>query len=741
MLKSWKTLIKFDIINIMLIKRKDKKMESIIEDLAIKLNLQTKQINEVLNMLAEGATIPFIARYRKEKTGNLNEDQIREIEEQYKYQQNLLERKEDVIRLIDEKGLLTDEIKESIMRATKLTEVEDVYRPFKEKKKTKASEALKNGLEPLAKMIMSFKVTGTLEELAKKFINENVKDEKTALEGAGYIIAEWISDNASYRKWIRTHTFKEGTITSKIKKNTVDEKKTYEMYYDFTDYIKSIKHYRVLALNRGEKEKILTISIDFNLEEIISYLEKKLIKDNSSIVVDLVKDSIKDSLKRLILPSIEREIRNELTERAEKLAIETFGINLEHLLLTRPLKGMVVLGFDPGYVNGCKLAVVDKNGKYLDSTVIKPFLNGSNQEKYIAQSKIIVKNLIEKYHVDIISIGNGTASRESEKFCAELISEYKLPCQYTITSEAGASIYSASPLAIAEFPDLAVEKRSAVSIGRRIQDPLSELVKIDPKSIGVGEYQYDVNQHTLSDTLDFVTSKVVNEVGVNINTASKSILKYVSGLTKKAIDTLYDYKEENKIKNREEIKKIKGITPKAYEQSIGFLRITDGDNLLDKTGIHPESYDITNNLLLKLNLDLKDINTDEFKNVLQKQNVSELANVLNTDTFTLSDIIKELLAPGLDPRDTLEAPILKTDILHIEDLKIGMELQGTVRNVASFGAFIDIGLHDDGLVHISKMSKSFVKNPNDICNVGDIVTCYVDNIDLDKQKVGLSLIK
>ncbi|MGM9834848.1 MAG: Tex family protein [Bacilli bacterium] len=716
-------------------------MQEVINILVSTLNISENQINEVLKMLEEGATIPFIARYRKDKTGNLNEDEIRAIEEQYKHQKNLLERKEDVIRLIDEKGLLTDEIKESILKCTKLTEIEDIYRPYKEKKKTKASEAINNGLEPLAKMIMAFPTTGNLESMASKFLTEKVPTTDVALEGAGYIIAEWISDNANYRKWIRTNVFINGNITSKIKKNAEDPNKVYEMYYDFSDRIKYIKHYRVLALNRGENEKVLSVSIDMNKEEIESYLESKLIKNKDSFVVDLVKNSIKDSLKRLILPSIEREIRSELTEESETKAIETFSTNLEHLLLTRPIKGMVVLGFDPGYVNGCKLAVVDENGKYLDSTVIKPFLNGTKQDEYIAASKLIVKNLIEKYNVDIISIGNGTASRESEKFCAEMINEYNLKCKYIITSEAGASVYSASKIAIEEFPDLAVEKRSAVSIGRRIQDPLSELVKIDPKSIGVGEYQYDVNQKSLGEALDFTTSKVVNEVGVNVNTASKSILKYVSGLTKSVIENIYKYKENKKITTREELKKIKGMTEKVYEQSIGFLRIPDGINPLDKTGIHPESYDITNNLLDVLNLKIEDINTDNFKNTLTNQNIDKLSKELNTDMYTLSDIIKELQNPGLDPRDELEAPILKSNILHIEDLSIGMELQGTVRNVASFGAFIDIGLHDDGLVHISKMSKSFVKNPNDIVHVGDIITCYVDNIDLEKQKVGLSLIK
>ena len=716
-------------------------MEEVIKILVETLKVSEKQVRTVLKMLEEGATIPFIARYRKVETGNLNEDQIREIEEQFKYQNNLLERKEAVIRLIDEKGLLTDELKDNILKCTKLVEVEDIYRPFKEKKKTKASEAIKNGLEPLAKMIMSFKVTGNLEDLATKFISENVKDTDSALEGAGYIIAEWISDNAYYRKWIRNNIFHNGEIVSKVKKDAQDDNKTYEMYYNFSEPIKYIKHYRILAINRGEKEKILNLSLKFDEDAIITYLEEKLIKDKTSIVVPIVKNSIKDSLKRLILPSIEREIRSELSEKSSKKAIETFGTNLEHLLMTRPLKGMTVLGFDPGYVNGCKLAVVDETGKYLDSVVIKPFIKSNNAEENIKASKLIVKNLIEKYHVDIISIGNGTASRESEKFCAELINEYNLSCKYAIISEAGASVYSASPLANLEFPDLAIEKRSAVSIGRRVQNPLAELVKIDPKSIGVGEYQYDVNQKELSEALDFTTTKVVNEVGVNVNTASKSILKYVSGLTKSVIENIYKYKEEKKIKNREEIKKIKGVTDKVYEQAIGFLRIPDSLNPLDNTGIHPESYDLTEKLLEKLNVNINELNKEENKDILKKQNVKELANSLETDVYTLEDIIKELLTPGLDPRDSLDSPVLKSDILHIEDLKIGMELTGTVRNVASFGAFIDIGLHDDGLVHISKMSKNFVKNPNDIVSVGDIVKCYVDNIDLEKQKVSLSLIK
>ena len=713
----------------------------VISELVTKLGITKKQIETVLNMLSEGATIPFIARYRKNETNGLDENEIKEIEKEYTYYNNLLDRKEAVLRLIDEKGLLTEELKNNILKCEKLTEVEDLYRPYKEKKKTKASEAINNGLEPLAKMIMAFPVKCTLEDLSKKFINDKVKSTDEALTGAGYIIAEWISDNAGYRKWIRSNIFRSGNIVSKIKKNAEDENKTYEMYYEFNEPIKYIKHYRVLALNRGEKEKILTVSLDYNIDDIIKYLESKLIKNNESVSADLVKSSIKDSLKRLILPSVEREIRSELTLESEKLAIDTFSVNLEHLLLTRPIKGMTVLGFDPGYVNGCKLAVVDQTGKYLDGTVIKPFINGKNDEKYIEQSKIIVKNLIDNYKVDIISIGNGTASRESERFCAELIQEYKLPCKYIITSEAGASIYSASKLAQEEFPDLEIEKRSAVSIGRRLQDPLSELVKIDPKSIGVGEYQYDVNQKELGEALDFTTTKVVNSVGVNINTASKSILKYISGLTKSVIDNIYKYKEEKKLSTREDIKKIKGMTEKIYEQSIGFLRIPDGINPLDKTGIHPESYELTNKLLKELSLNIKDINSTNFKDVLKKQNIKDLANKLESDEYTIGDIIKELLTPGLDPRDELEAPILKSDVLHIEDLRVGMELQGTIRNVASFGAFVDIGLHDDGLIHISKMSKSFVKNPNDIVHVGDIVTCYVDEISIEKNKVSLTLLK
>lgn len=702
---------------------------NIIEQLASTLKISTKQIEEVLSLLSEGATIPFIARYRKERTGNLNEDQIRAIEEQYKYQENLLKRKEDVIRLIDEKGLLTEEIRNSVLACSKLTEIEDVYRPYKEKKKTKATEAIKAGLEPLAKKIMAFPTKGSMETLASGY---NMDVDK-ALEGASYIIAEWISDNANTRKYIRNYVYNNGLITSKLKPKAVDENKLYEMYYNFSERIKYAKHFHILAMNRGEDQKILSVGLEYDLDYIQANQENKWIKNKESYVVDIVKSSIKDSLKRLIMPSIEREIRSELTDNASKKAIETFQANLENLLLTRPVKNSRVLGFDPAFRTGCKLAVLDYSGALLEIAVIYP--HEPHNDKVGSAKKML--ELIDKYNIDLIAIGNGTASRESEKFVSEVIKGTKV--KYVIVSEAGASVYSASPLAKEEFPDLTVEKRSAVSIGRRIQDPLSELVKIDPKSIGIGEYQHDVNQKELNESLDFTVSKVVNEVGVNVNTASKSILKYISGLTKSVIEKIYKAKEEMAFTSREDLKKVKGISDKVYEQAVGFLRVK-GANPLDNTGIHPESYELTNKLLKELNLDIKDINSVAFKDVLSKANVKELSTKLESDTFTIEDIIKELSTPGLDPRDSLESPILKSDILELKDLKVGMELQGTVRNVTSFGAFVDIGLHDDGLVHISKMAKTFVKDPKEVVNVGDIVTVYVCDVDKDKQKVVLSLI-
>lgn len=717
--------------------------ELIIKEISKDLNITEKQVTTVLSLLSDGNTIPFIARYRKEATGALDEEAIRKINEVYEYQVNLLKRKEDVIRLIDEKGLLTEELKKSILACSKLVEVEDLYRPYKEKKKTKATEAIKNGLEPLAKKIMSFPKEGSLDLLAKPYLNENVKTTTDAIQGASYIIAEWISDNAYYRKYIRSYIFKNGTITSKIKKNKEEEDKNkiYEMYYDYNESVKRVKPHRILAMNRGEKEGILSVSLDFNKDEITAYLEKKLIKNDKSFVTETVKEAIKDSLKRLILPSVEREIRSDLTEKGEETAIDNFGKNLEALLLTPPMKEQVVLAFDPGFVNGCKLAVVDKTGKYLASTVIKPFLKG-DEEKRIKLSKEIVVDLIKKYNVDIIAIGNGTASRESEKFCADMIREYKLNCKYVIVSEAGASIYSASKIAIEEFPDLAVEKRSAVSIGRRLQDPLAELVKIPPDGIGVGLYQHDVSQKKLSTSLDFVVEKCVNNVGVNINTASPSLLKYVSGITKKAIDKIINYREEKgKITSREEIKKKKLLSDKAYLQAIGFLRIIDGDNVLDSTGIHPESYDIATNLLKELNCTKEDIGTSKLIEKLDNISKEEYVEKLSTDIYTLEDVIASLKKPNLDPRDEMPQPLLKSDVLDIKDLTVGMKLQGTVRNVVDFGLFIDIGLHNDGLAHISKLSHNYIKHPSDLFSVGDIVDCYVDEISIEKEKVSLSLLK
>ena len=714
--------------------------EEIIKEISKDLNITLKQVLVTLKLLEEGNTIPFIARYRKEATGALDEEKIKAIEEVYSYQVNLLKRKEDVIRLIDEKGLLTPELKDNIMKSTKLVEVEDLYRPFKEKKKTKATEAIKNGLEGLAKDIMAFPTSGSIEGIAKKYLNENVTSIDKAIEGAKYIIAENISDNAFFRKSIRDNTYNFGIIKSKLKKNAKDENKTYDMYYDYEEKIKYIKPHRILALNRGENDGVLSVSIENDKERTLEYLEKRIIKNNSSFVVDIIKDAIADSYKRLIEPSIEREIRSDLTNIGEEAAIDNFGKNLESLLLTPPMKEQVVLAFDPGYINGCKIAVIDKTGKYLDSTVVKPFIKSNNQDKLIEQSEIIVKNLIDKYNVDIIAIGNGTASRESEKFISNMIKKYNLKCKYVIVSEAGASIYSASKVAIEEFHDLAVEKRSAVSIGRRLQDPLSELVKIPPEGIGVGLYQNDVSSKKLSENLDFVVSKAVNSVGVNINTASPSLLKYVSGITKKNIDKLINYRDTHgKFKSRLELEKL--LSDKTYEQAIGFLRITEGDNILDSTGIHPESYKIALDLLQSLNMTLKDVGTNELIEKLNKINLEEYKDKLSTDIYTLEDVVKSLKSPSRDPRDEMPQPLLKSDILELKDLTVGMKLQGTVRNVVDFGAFIDIGLHEDGLVHISKITDKYIKHPSEVLSVGDIVDCYVEEIKLDKNKVSLSLLE
>lgn len=710
--------------------------EVIIEEIAQEQGITKKQVETVLELLKEGNTIPFIARYRKEKTNALDEEQIRKINEVYEYQLNLLARKEDVIRLIDEKQMLTEELRENIMKCSRLVEVEDLYRPFKEKKKTKATEAIALGLEPLAKIIMSFPTKGDLNTLTSKFINDKVKTPEEAIKNASYIIAEWISDNASYRKFIRDFIYKNGTVITKKKKNAVDEKNTYEMYYEYSETVKYIKPHRIMAINRAEKEGVISVNIDYDNDKIIEYLEKRIIKNKESYVTEIVKESIKDSLKRLILPSAEREIRADLKEKAEITAIDNFSSNVEHLLLTPPIKEKVVLGYDPAFRTGCKLAVLDKTGKPLEIAVIYP----TEPHNKIEESKKKVLELIDKYNVDVIAIGNGTASRESEAFIADTIKDCKRKVEYIIVSEAGASVYSASKLAISEFPDLTVEKRSAISIGRRLQDSLSELVKIDPKSIGVGLYQHDVTPKKLDESLDFVVSKAVNSVGVNINTASRSLLTYVSGLNKKSIDEILNSRDKlGKFETREDVKKLKSMTPKVYEQAIGFMRIIDGKNPLDRTSIHPESYDAAKKLLDIIGFSVNDIGSEKLKSSLNID-IDEYSKKLGIDKYTLKDIIDSLASPERDPRDEMPKPILRSDVLHIEDLHVGDKLQGTVRNVVDFGLFIDIGLHDDGLAHISKLSKNYIKHPSELFSVGDIVDCYVDSINVEKGKINLSLL-
>lgn len=710
--------------------------EKIIKNIASDLNVKDSQVASALKLLSEGATIPFIARYRKEVTGALDEEQLRKINEVYAYEVNLLERKESVIKLIDEKGLLTDELKEKILNAEKLVEVEDLYRPYKEKKKTKATDAINNGLEPLAKMIMSFPTKGDIISLTSKFINDKVKTVEEAVTGASYIIAEYISDNAYYRKWLRNFIFKNGFIISKKKKDAEDEKKVYEMYYDFKEEVSKIKSYRVLAINRAEKEKIVTVSIDIDDAKVLSFFEEKIIKNKESFAVDIVKNAIKDSYKRLIFPSVEREIRAALSEKAEDVAIKNFSENLENLLLTPPIKDKMVLGFDPAYRTGCKLAVLNPVGKVLKIEKIYPHPPVNKYEE--AKAKTI--DLINKYNIDIVAIGNGTASRESEKFISDVIKSIDRKVDYIIVSEAGASVYSASPLAIKEFPDLVVEERSAISIGRRLQDALSELVKITPESIGVGLYQHDVNAKKLSSSLDFVVTSAVNEVGVNINTASPSLLKYISGLTKTYIDKIIKYREEKgKILSREEVLKNKLLSEKVYEQAIGFMRVEGGSNIFDTTDIHPESYDIAKKVMEILNINADEIGkcSDKLKDI----NAKNLASELGTDEYTIDTILKSFAKAHRDPRDEMEKPILKSDILEIKDLKINDKLEGTVRNVVDFGAFVDIGLHNDGLIHISKMSKNYIKHPSEVLKVGDIISVYVIGIDKEKEKVQLSLFK
>ncbi len=704
--------------------------KDIIDKLSTDLGIKVSQIEAVLSLLEEGATIPFIARYRKERTGNLDETEIKEISDVYNYRINLMEKKENTIKLIDEKGLLTEDVKAAILACEKLVEVDEIYKPFKEGKKTKASIAIEMGLEPLAKMLMSFPMRGDIHDLTKKYD----MDEDVAIQNAEYIISEWIANNTYYKNSTKNYIFNTGSIVTKKKKDAKDEMAVYEMYYEFNDRIKYIKNYRVLAINRGEKEKVLSVKLEYDGDEIYSYLRGKIIKKEDSFAIPYIEEALKDSLKRLMLPSIERLIRSDLTEASEKTAIDTFSLNLENMLMTSPIKGSRVLGFDPAFRTGCKLAVLDENGNVLAIEVIYP----NEPKKDFESSKKKVLELIDKYKIDLVAIGNGTASRESQEFVAEVIKGTNV--KYTVVSEAGASVYSASKEAIKEFPDLTVEKRSAISIGRRLQDPLSELIKIDPKSIGVGEYQHDVNQKELSGALDFTVMKVVNEVGVNINTASPNILGYVSGLTKTIINKLMAYKSEHKIESREELKKA-GLKDMAYEQAIGFLRIPDGSNYLDRTRIHPESYEVAHAILNELELDLKDLGNSNFNDTLSKANARSLSEKIGSDEYTIKDILEELKHPGKDIREEVNAPVFRSDVLDIKDLKPGMALTGTVRNVTSFGAFVDIGLHDDGFVHISKMSKNYVKSPSDVVSAGDVVECYVIEVLANKNKVSLSLVK
>jgi len=719
--------------------------EQLIKDLSKSLGISYKQITTVLGLLEEGNTVPFIARYRKEQTGSLDEEQIRDIHKEYEYQENLLKRKEDVIRLIDEKGMLTDELKAEILAADKLVDVEDLYRPYKEKKKTKATEAIKMGLEPLAEFILTFPVNVSLEDEARKYLTDEVTSVEDAIQGASYIIAERVSDDAESRKWIRAFTEREGKLESKLKRNAKDEQEIYEMYYEYEEPIKQIKLYRVLALNRGEKEKVLNVKVRVDEERVHNYLNDQFIMDENSVVVDVLKESFKDAYKRLIQPSIEREIRSMLTEKAEDNAIHIFNENLRSLLLQPPMKGKMVLGIDPAYRTGCKLAVVDQMGTMSFIDVIYPHQKYPGE--HVPMSRIEeaykkVLNVVSKYNIDIIAIGNGTASRETEQFAVEVIKRAKKELYYVIVNEAGASVYSASELAIEEFPKLHVEERSAVSIARRLQDPLSELVKIDPKSIGVGQYQHDVTQSKLGDSLDFVVETAVNQVGVNVNTASVALLQYVAGLSKTVAKNIVKYREKNgAFKNRQELKKVPRMGDKAFEQSAGFLRILDGDHPFDRTGIHPESYEVAEELMQELGISYDELGDPVLEIKTKHADKEALSSKLGIGEETLEDIMDAFVAPARDPRDDVESPILRSDVLKLEDLKPGMELMGTVRNVVDFGVFVDCGVKDDGLVHISQLKKGFVKHPLDVVKVGDIVKVWVKDVDLKRHRLQLTMIE
>lgn len=707
-------------------------------NIARDLKLTAKHVSAVIRLLNEQNTIPFIARYRKEWTGGLDEVQIREIEEKWRYAQNLVARKQEVVRLIDEQGKLTDKLRNSIEKAEKLQEVEDLYRPYKQKRRTKATVAKEKGLEPLADWLVK-QDGGDPQQEASQYISEEkgVASAEDALQGARDIIAERVADDALTRKWIRSLTERTGVLHVTAKDDGLDEKGIYEMYYDYKEPVRRVVPHRVLAINRGEKEGILRVDVIAPVEEITNRLLPKWIRRPDSPAVNHVEEAVIDGYKRLIAPSIEREIRKSLTEAAEEQAIHIFSENLRHLLLQPPLKGKVVLGVDPAYRTGCKLAVIDDTGKVLDIAVIYP----TPPHNKVAEAKQKVFALIQRYHVEMIAIGNGTASRETEQFIADVLKETEQEIFYLIVNEAGASVYSASELAREEFPDLQVEERSAVSIGRRLQDPLAELVKIDPKSVGVGQYQHDVSQKRLNESLTFVVETAVNQVGVNVNTASVSLLQYVAGLTKSSAGNIVKRREEaGKFRNRSELTTIPRLGAKTYEQCIGFLRIPDGEQPLDRTGIHPERYSETMQLLHEIECTPEDIGSERLKEKIGQLSLDETADRLGIGKPTLQDIIAALTNPGRDPRDDAAKPMLKKDVLKLEDLKKGMQLEGTVRNVVDFGAFVDIGVKQDGLVHISKMSDQYVKHPLDVVHVGEVVEVWVEHVDVEKGRVALTML-
>ncbi|TGB01819.1 Tex family protein [Halobacillus salinus] len=712
----------------------------LIKLVASQASLNEKSVEKVITLLNEGNTVPFIARYRKELTGGLDEVQIKSIEDQWNYVQNVSQRKEEVIRLIDEQGKLTDELKKEIESATQLQKVEDLYRPYKQKRRTRATIAKEKGLEPLAQKVWKQENFDFAKEAASYFSEEHeLHSVEEVQSGVNDILAEWISDDPAYREQIRKQTFQKGTISSTDKKAEDDEKGIFEMYYDYQEPVRSIVSHRVLALNRGEKEGVIKVSIHPPEDSIVQYLEKHVILPKTSgQPYTLLTEAIRDAYKRLIQPSIEREIRNSLSEQAEEQAIEVFSSNLRSLLLQPPLKGKVVLGIDPAYRTGCKLAAVDETGKVLDISVMFP----TAPKNDTAGAEKIILSFMKKHPIELMAIGNGTASRETEQFVADMIQKHNLDVSYMIVNEAGASVYSASALARDEFPDMKVEERSAVSIARRVQDPLAELVKIDPKSIGVGQYQHDVSQKQLNESLRFVVETVVNQVGVNVNTASSSLLQYVSGLSKTVANNVVKKREElGKFTKRSELKDIPRLGAKTYEQSIGFLRILDGAEPLDRTSIHPESYKAARSLLKMVDATAGDLGKEEVAEKLKALDLNETAESLDVGKLTLEDIMKSLIQPGRDPRDDLPKPLLKTNVLSMEDLEQGMELEGTVRNVVDFGAFVDVGVKQDGLVHISKLANRYVKHPMDVVSVGDVVTVWVDSVDIKKQRIALTMLQ